>query len=175
MAFVEHSVAWARGELLDGVVMGAVGAALVVGGLLCWKLGDMQLTRALPVPLVLAGLVFLAGGVSAYVSNTARVEQFQADHRADPDAFVRAEKARVEGFASLYVGTQIAAPILFAIASILFWSTTAPLPRAVAIVLCLVGIGAFVIDGYSKERADIYYERITAEMGAGAPSEEPAP
>ena len=142
MAFVEHSVAWARGELLDGVVMGAVGAALVVGGLLCWKLGDMQLTRALPVPLVLAGLVFLAGGV---------------------------------GFASLYVGTQIAAPILFAIASILFWSTTAPLPRAVAIVLCLVGIGAFVIDGYSKERADIYYERITAEMGAGAPSEEPAP
>ena len=57
-------------------------------------------------------------------------------------------------------GASGASPIRFTIAAAIFWLTMNPRARATAIALVLFGLFGFLVDGFSKERADIYYARI---------------
>jgi len=168
MDFVQHSFAWAEGEVFEATLTAAVGVFTVATGLLFWRFGETPNAKALLIPLVLVGLLFTAAGASGVVSNKARVHAFQQAGDADPSGFVDAEQARVEGFGPLFTFTLILAPVCFAGATALFYLSESPHARATAIALVIVGLGGLVIDYFAKERADTYYAHILAEQARRA-------
>jgi hypothetical protein len=145
-------------------LIAAAGAALVALGVAFWRLGTTPLAKTMLVPLVVLGLLFASIGLSGYFANRRRIPEFEHAYREDATAFVRAEKARVEGFQYMYKITNILAPTCFALAVGLFWLTLNPRARAVGIALVLFGLFGLVIDGFSKERADLYYARVTEAL-----------
>lgn len=176
MELVRYSIAWVRGEILEMTVVAIAGITFAALGILFWRLGVTPLARAMLVPLVVVGVLFASIGVSGYVSNQRRIPAFEQAFRDDATAFARAEKERVEGFQYMYTITNVLAPICFAVAVLLFWLTLNPHARAVGIALVLFGLSGLVIDGFSKERADLYYARVTealAGQDGGAAAVDP--
>jgi hypothetical protein len=171
MDFLRHSVAWVRGEIFEMTLVAVAGTTLVALGIAFWRLGATPLAKAMLVPLVVIGLLFATIGVSGIVSNRQRIPAFEQAHHEDAMAFARAEKERVEGFQYMYRITNVLAPICFALAVGLFWLTLNAYARAVGIALVLFGLFGLVIDGFSKERADLYYTKVMeaqAQHGAVA-------
>lgn len=174
MSFIQHSIAWARGEIFEASIMGGVGLLLLVIAFLYWRIGSTPGAKAMILPLLAVGLILGVAGISGRSGNQKHIERCEA---LEPDAlpeFVRAEKERVEGFESLYNFTMILAPICFAAACIIFWLTLNPHARGVAVALLLIGASGLVIDLFAKERGDIYYGKILEELGETKAGEAPA-
>lgn len=170
MDLIRHSIDWVRGEIFEMTLIAVAGALLAGLGVVFWKVGATPLAKAMLVPLVVIGLLFAAIGVSGYASNLRRIPAFEQAYRQDAPAFAQAEKVRVEGFQYMYKITNVLAPICFALAVALYWLTLNAHARAAGIALVLFGLFGLVIDGFSKERADIYYARVLAALptpGAG--------
>lgn len=107
MSIVEHSVAWAEGEMFESASIAAAGALTISAGIAFRVIGTTAGAKAMLIPLLVAGGIFLASGTSGYFSNRARIAEFQEAHSEDPEAFVVEERARVEGFSSLFLFTMI--------------------------------------------------------------------
>lgn len=160
MDILRHSMQWIRGEISEMVLIAAGGLAVAAAGLAFHRFGATPLAKAMLVPLVSIGLFFGALGLAGYVNNQRRIPVFERAAREDAVAFVRAEKVRVEGFQNMYAVTNVLAPLCFAAAATLFWVTLNPRARGIAIGLVLFGLFGFLVDGFSKERADLYYAQL---------------
>lgn len=164
MDFVQHSINWSKGEIFEATFIGIFGLAVAIVGFLFWKLGVTPGAKAMLIPLVVVGLLFAASGASMYFSNHKRIPAYQKAYAEDPAAFVQAEKERVEGFQYMYTVTNILASVFFVTAMAFFWLSLNPHLRAAGIALVIFGLSGLMIDFFSKERADIYYERIQTEL-----------
>lgn len=164
--FVTHSVAWASGEMFEASLIGVAGLLTAGLGLVFRTVGSHPHARAMLIPLLVVGTLFVVAGVSGYVGNRALIPQFESAYAADALAFVTAEQARVEGFDALYTFTLILAPVCFTASSLLFWLTEGPHLRATGLALALVGLAGLTIDSFSKVRANQYAARIQAELTA---------
>ncbi|MGC3960160.1 MAG: hypothetical protein QM813_20215 [Verrucomicrobiota bacterium] len=172
MNFVQHSINWVRGEGLEMVLISAAGIVLIASGIGFWKLGATPLAKAMLWPLVVIGLAYAAIGISGYVSNQRRIPEFERAYRGDAPAFISAEKTRVEGFQYMYKITNVVAPVCFALATGLFWFTLNAHARAVGMALVIFGVLGFLIDSFSKERADIYYAKILEASASSRPTQQ---
>ena len=162
--FLKHSIDWAQGEMSDAVVLACVGLILVVLGPTVHRLSSGPAGKALLMPLLAVGTLFVVAGVYGYLSNSSRIDEFTAAFTADPGTFLAAEQHRVEEFQSLYTYTQIFAALCFTVAVGLFAGSLNPTLRATAVALVLLGLTGLVIDFFSKERADTYYAHIEATV-----------
>lgn len=169
MDLVRHSIHWARGEIFEMTIIALSGAALAIIGLASSRLGGTPLAKAMLVPLLVLGLLFLSIGVSGYATNRRRIPAFEQAYRENPAAFVLAEKERVDGFQYMYAITNVIAPISFALAVGLFWLSLNPRARAAGIGLAVFGLSGLLIDGFSKERADAYYARVLEALARPTP------
>lgn len=163
MEFIDHTLNWTKGEIFEAVVIAIFGLLTITIGFVFWKFGETPSAKALLIPFIVVGVLFVGSGISMYMSNQKRLVHFENSYQEDPAAFVVQEKQRVEDFQYLYTITKILATLFFALALIFFWFTKNHYLQAVGIGLILFGLSGLVIDYFSKERADIYYETILKE------------
>lgn len=160
MDLLPHTTAWVKGEMLEMALVGVAGLVVLALTFILWKYGNTAAAKALVVPFAVVGILFSSMGAVGYASNHARLTEFAHAHAASPDRFATAEKARVEGFQSLYLITLVMAPVFFALACGAFWFTTSPSVRATALAIAVLGVAGLLIDYFSKARADRYYDAI---------------
>jgi len=166
MDLIRHTITWTQGEIFEALLIGLFGVATVLAGAAFWTLGTTNAAKALFVPLLVVGLLFVLIGGASYVNNQRRIPKFEQAHAEDPATFMQAEKARVEGFQYMYTITMIVAAACLILASSLFWFSLNANLRAAGVALVVIGLAGLLIDFFSKERADTYYEAIQAELGA---------
>lgn len=160
MKFIEATIAWTKGEIAEALITSAFGVLLIIFALCLWKFASYQSAHALVMPLVCVGLILgLSGGYNAY-SNQNKIAQFEQRWAENSQDFLQSEKERVEGFQYLYTFTKYLAAILFAIAILIFFFVQNKHWQAIAIAFVILGLSGLVIDYFSKERADAYYEII---------------
>lgn len=164
MEFIQHTINWTKGEIFEAVFIGAFGLLLVICGVLFWRLGQTPNAKSMFIPLVLVGILFAGAGMSGVVSNQKRIPKFEQEFHENPTVFVENEKERVEDFQYLYTMTLILASVSFVIAMTFFWFTNSSVLKAIGIALLIFGLSGIVIDYFSKERADIYYEQILEQI-----------
>ena len=164
MDFLEHAIAWCKGEIFEARLILIFGIVVVISAFLFYKLGSTPGAKAMLFPLLVVGTVFIASGASMSYSNPKRIVEFQKANTENPEAFVLSEKERVEGFQYMYTMTLIIASAFFVVAMVLFWFTNNHTLKAIGIALVLFGLSGLVIDYFSSERADIYYEQIMDEL-----------
>ncbi len=163
--FYQHTQAWIDGELLEGALLCAFGIATMIGAVLFWKLGTMPSAKALLWLLLLGGMIYTAVGVSLRVSNQKRAVEYPALYQERGEAFVEAERERVESFQYQYVISKVVATVCFIATLLIFWLSTSPVWQGIGIGLGYFGLVGLVVDYFSQDRAQIYYEAIMQALG----------
>ena len=160
MDFFTLTTAWIKGEILEALLITAFGLVTLAGGFLFWKLGSVPAAKALLLPLIVTGLIYSAIGISMYISNQKRLTEYEQNYKLDSLSFIKAEKQRVENFQYMYVISKVVATVFFAVTLLLFWFTKNPGLHALGIGLTLFALTGLVVDYFSQERAEIYYQAI---------------
>lgn len=166
MSFIEHTLTWCRGEILEGKVVLTYALALIVISFLIWKFSSISSHKVLLIPLLISAVVYLGVGSTLLVSNPKRVEQYQVDYKKDPVAFVQSEKERTDKFISWYPKTAWSLIIIAILALLAYALADKSYIHALSlgiVLFCLSGLG---VDYFSKERAAIYSEHIKQELAS---------
>ena len=160
MEFIQHTINWVRGEILESVVFGAFGFITLIISIIFWRFGKTPNAKGMIIPLLVIGLFyFIAGAVNIY-RNQQRIPQYQEEYQKNPVGFVESEKNRTEGFMNIYIYTYVIGTVMILTGLILFLFVGGVNPKGIGLSLILMGLSLLCIDYFSKERAISYHNEI---------------
>ena len=160
MKLIEHSTQWAKGEMFEGMCIAVLGILTLVCTVIIWKYGTTINAKALVIPTLVIGLLFMAMGSFMVYSNNNRIAEFEKAYQTNPTEFTQAEKTRVEGFQFMYPTTLAIISVCFLVTVLAFTFSKSPTFHAIGVALSVFGVALLIIDYFSKERGQIYYEQI---------------
>ncbi|CAM1348043.1 hypothetical protein [Tenacibaculum crassostreae] len=160
MDIFQHTTDWIKGELFEGKLVLIFGIITCICAFLFYKVGTTPNAKALLFPLLIAGFMFVGIGGSMLYSNPKRLAEFPKVYQENPDAFVEAEKERVETFTKWYPTTRYVFAALGVLGVVLFLFWNKPIGKAIGIALLLMTIATYVVDHFSEERAATYYQLL---------------
>ena len=164
MEFIQHTIAWCRGEIFEGRVLALFGAAIVTLALMFWRFGSTPSARAMYVPLLLVGALALVVGVSMSFTNQVRINTYSAAFSENPDEFVQAERERTEAFIKWYPYTMYGFSLIIILGlGVFLWKPT-PIGRAIGLATLLLGLCVLCLDHFSEERAEGYHSQIMQHL-----------
>lgn len=157
---VEHTLNWYKGEIFEAKFILAFGIATIVVASLFRYFGSTLNSKALFIPMLIVGLIFIAIGGSMGYSNQKTMATVDQASKENIGEFVTAEKKRVEDFQYLYPLSLSISAVCFVLAVVFLGFMKNHHLHAIAIALTVFGFAFMVIDYFSKERSAIYYKRI---------------
>jgi len=160
MDFIQHTLNWTRGEILESTIFGIFGFACLLISAAFWKFGSTPGARALIIPMLVIGLLYTAVGSFGIYNNTQRLTKFTEAYESDPRGFFQKEKDRVEGFMTWYFYTFGTGTVMILAGLGLFLFVGSPNPRGIGLALILMGFSFLCIDFFSEERAVTYQQEI---------------
>lgn len=160
MELIQHTINWAKGEILEATIMAIFGVLIVICSLLFWKYGSTPYSKAMFVPLLVVGLIPFLTGISNVINNKNRISVYQEAWQQDSHEFILAEKERVEGFDEIFKYTYPFGFIMIVGGAVLFFLSRIPIWKAISIAMMVLGLMTYVIDHFAAERADIYLKYI---------------
>lgn len=160
MSFIEHSIWWYKGEVFESAITCCCGVLLMIMAFVFWRYGQTPGAQTIVIPLMVVGLILGgSGGYNTY-TNQNMVNYLSHDNSQVEKEYIQFEKERVEGFQYLYVFTKYLATVLFLGAVLIFFLTESNWTQSIGIGMIILGLSGLVIDYFSKERADQYYQII---------------
>jgi ABC-type Na+ efflux pump permease subunit len=160
MKLIEYSTQWAKGEMFEGLCIAIFGILTLLCTLIIWKYGTTINAKALVIPSLVLGLLFSAMGSFMVYSNNNRIAEFETAYQENPMEFTQLEKTRVEEFQILYPISLAISAVFFLVTLLAFVFSKSPTFHAIGIALSVFGLALIIIDYFSKERGQIYYEHI---------------
>ncbi len=160
MEFIQHSISWCKGEIFEARIILLSGLILVTIALLFYFAGTTSNAKAMLFPLLAVGILFTASGTTMLYTNPKRITEFSQQYQENATAFIQSEKERADEFISWYPMIRYVASGLGILGIVLFVFWAAPIGRAIGIALIIMMLATYVIDHFSEERANAYYEEI---------------
>ena len=160
MKLIEYSTQWAKGEMFEGLCIAIFGILTLLCTLIIWKYGTTINAKALVIPSLVLGLLFSAMGSFMVYSNNNRIAEFETAYQENPMEFTQLEKTRVEEFQILYPISLAISAVFFLVTLLAFVFSKSPTFHAIGLALSVFGLALIIIDYFSKERGQIYYEHI---------------
>ena len=167
---------WVRGEQTEGIVVACVAIIILLAGIFLPRILATPAARALMIPLIVVGSIYVAVGASIGLSarqqEKALTEKYQS---TEQQAFVQDEIQRVQGFQSSYNTSRIITSLLFVVGLLLFWFSNYKTLNAfwlshnttlqgIGIACILFGLVGICVDYFSMHRAKTYYDILTSVM-----------
>jgi len=160
MDIFQHTTDWIKGELFEGKLVVFFGIITCICAFLFYKIGTTPNAKALLWPLLIVGFMFIGIGGGMLYSNSKRLVEFPKAYRENPKSFVESEKERVEAFTKWYPTTRYVFATLGVLGIVVFLFWNKPIGRAIGIALLLMTIATYVVDYFSEERAENYYQNL---------------
>ena len=160
MEFIDHTINWTKGEILEATIMGIVGLLILIAGVLFWKYGNTPYAKAMIWPILITGLLLAVMGIYGVIYNKNRIKVYQQKWEQNPTEFVQSEKARVENFDNIFKYSYPAMVTMVVAGAILFFVFKNPNAKAICLALMLLGLAGYFIDHFAAERGEIYYKEI---------------
>jgi putative Mn2+ efflux pump MntP len=160
MKLIAYATQWAEGEIFEGLCITIAGIFGLICTIFIWKYGTTVNAKALLIPTLVLAVLFSLMGTYMMYSNKQRIDTFQNAFQSDSEKFIQNEKKRVEDFQFMYPTSLAISAVCFVITIIAFSFSKNPTFYAIGLVLSVFGLALIIIDYFSKERAQIYYEHI---------------
>jgi glycerol uptake facilitator-like aquaporin len=160
MELIQHSINWAKGEILEATIMAIVGLFILLGSALFWKYGNTPYAKAMVIPFLVVGLIPVFFGITGVISNKNRMLVYEKAWKQDKQQFILNEKARVKGFDEIFKYSYPFAIFMTIGGAILFFLVNSPNWKAISLAMMSFGLMAYFIDHFAAERAAIYLEEI---------------
>ena len=156
MDFYQNTQDWLKGELFEGTILLISGIILLIISLILWKFGSTPNAKALIIPIMVVGLLFILGVGGFMVSNQKRISNFEKSYQENPKEFIESEKQRVEEFQILYKYSVGFAAISFLLTIIAFGFVENRIFQSICIALMIISVSLIIIDHFSKELSLIH-------------------
>ena len=62
MEFIQHTINWVRGEILESVVFAAFGFITLIISIIFWRFGKTPNAKGMIIPLLVIGLFYFIAG-----------------------------------------------------------------------------------------------------------------
>ena len=164
MDLIHHTIAWCKGEIIEGTVALICGLIVLCAALLLWKFSSTPFTKMMPIPLLLVSLFCIGLGATLIVSNNQRISDYKQAYQEDVRNFVLSEKERTDKFIAWYPYTMYMVAGMFFAAMICYITWGSPLGRAIGLCLAMLGVTFMLVDSFSEERALIYRAKIESTL-----------
>lgn len=166
MSLIDYTTNWIKGELFEAKLIVAFGIITIIAAYLFGKIGTTPNAKALLIPLVVVGVTYSIIGGGMLYTNPKRMVELPQSYQQDKIKFANSEKKRVEDFQYGYKISKIVAIVFFLSTLIIFWSTKNSTWMGIGIGLTYFALAGLVVDYFSQERADIYYNAILKVIGS---------
>lgn len=164
MEFIKYTTNWVNGEIFEATVMSIVGVLIILCSLLFWKFGTTPYAKSLIIPLFVVGLIPLVNGIFSVQNNKSRLSEYEQYWQEDEHQFLLSEQKRVKSFDEIFKYSYPFALIMTIGGALLFFIVSSPNLKAISLAMMMLGLMAYFIDHFAKERADIYLEHIEEKL-----------
>lgn len=164
--FIQHTIAWCKGEVLEGRLILLFGLLMLVVGVALWLSGTTPHAKALVIPALIISLLSIPTGLNLSWKNARNIAVYQQAYAQNPDQFVQQEKQRTDNFIQWYPYTRWGMGAVTVVGLALLLLLASPTGKALGLGLVLLALAVLVIDYFSEERAGIYYQHIVAYQRA---------
>jgi len=164
MNFIQHTVAWCQGEILEGKIIVIYALILIILSIFILPMTHISNSKFLIIPLLFSAFVFLIVGGLLIFKNPMRMKAYQHSFLENPIEFIKSEKKRTDEFMSWYPKTAWVLIIVFTVALFTLIFIGSSSIRYFCLVILLFCLSGWVIDHFSKARAQIYLNHIHKEI-----------
>lgn len=151
-------------KTLEASIASIVGALIILCSILFWKFGTTPYAKYLVIPLLIVGLIPLVNGVFSIQNNKSRLNVYEQTWQEDEEQFVLSEQKRVQSFDDIFKYSYPFALIMVVGGAVLFFLLKTPNGKAISLAMMCIGLMAYFIDHFAKERANIYLEHIEERL-----------
>lgn len=164
MEFIKHTTNWVNGEIFEATIMSIMGVLIILCSLLFWKFGTTPYAKSLVIPLLIVGLIPLVNGLFSVQNNKSNLSKYELSWQEDEHQFLLSEQKRVKSFDDIFKYSYPFAIFMTIGGAILFFLIKSPTWKAISLAMMCLGLMAYFIDYFAKERADIYLEHIEEKL-----------
>lgn len=161
MEIIKAATEWAKAEVVSAIIFMLFGLAYILGSLGFWKLGNTPLTKALVIPLLIAGVLLLGAGISFYLSNKSKLTNFEKGYKENPSAMINSEMERTGSTIKTYENVALKVfPAIIILAAMVSFFVPNPLVRAISIAIIAFLLVLVLLDSQALKRIKTYHHQL---------------
>jgi ABC-2 type transport system permease protein len=165
MEILKASTDWAKDEVFSSKFLMLLGILFLLATIGFWQLGKTTTAKAFVLPIFVASLLILAGGVGLFITNKKRVTSFETAYYANPRAFVQSKIIRTEKSLNQYkIIVFKIIPLIIIVAALIIIFVDKPMWRAIGITTIATMVVILFVDGNANARIQAYHQRLLVEM-----------
>jgi len=150
-----------KAEIVSSIFFMLFGVVYLLAALGFWQWGNSPLTKALVIPILIAGGLLLSAGVSFYLSNKSRLTSFETSYKATPSALIQAEIERTAQTMKTYENIALKVfPAIIVIAALLSIFISTPIIRAICIAIIAFLSVLVILDSQALKRIKTYHQQL---------------
>lgn len=161
MDIVKAASDWAKAEVVSAMFFMLFGLVYLLAAAGFWQWASTALTRALAIPMLLAGALLLSAGISFYVSNKSKLANFAGEYNADPASVIASELERTESTIKTYESVALKVfPVIIFVAILIATFVSQPLVRAICIAIIAFLAVLVLLDSQALKRMKKYDQQL---------------
>ncbi len=164
MDILKAASVWAKAEVVSSIFFMLFGIVYLLATFGLWQWGNTPLTKALIIPMLVAGGLLLAAGISFYISNKSMPKRFETEYNTKPCAIIQSEIARTEKTIKTYKNVALKVfPAIIVIAVLLSIFISKPTVRAISIAIIAFLSVLVLLDSQALKRMKTYHYQLELE------------
>lgn len=164
MEILKVSTDWAKDEVFSSKFFILFGILFLLATIGYWQLGKTTTAKAFVLPLFVASLLILAGGIGLFITNKKRITSFETDYKTNPKAFVQSEIVRTEKSLNDYKTVVFKViPLIIMLAALIIIFVDKPMWRAIGITTIATMVVILFVDGNANARIQDYRQHLLVE------------
>lgn len=161
MEIIRAATEWAKAEIVSSVFFMLFGLLYIVGSIGLWKFGNTPMTKALFIPLLVAGGLLLGAGVSFYLSSRAILTNLEIEYNANPAEWINSEIQRVESTKKTYENVAMKVfPAIIVVAVFVFFLVSNSTLRSISLAIIAFLVVLVLLDSQALKRIMVYHDKL---------------
>lgn len=152
---------WFKAEVVSSMFFMLFGVVYILAAVALWQWGITPLTKALVIPILIAGGLLLAAGISFYLSNNSRLTSIETEYKTNPATFIVSELDRTAQTIKTYENIALKVfPAIILVAALLSIFISKPIIRVICIAIIAFLIVLIVLDSQALKRIKTYHQQL---------------
>ncbi len=161
MEILKAASDWAKSEIVSSIFFMLFGIAYLLAAFGFWQWGNSPLTKALVIPILIAGGLLLSAGISFYISNKSRLTSFETSYKTNPSALIESEIERTTQTIRTYENVALKVfPAVIVVAALLSIFISNPIIRAICIAMIAFLSVLVILDSQALKRIKIFNQQL---------------
>lgn len=161
MEIVKAATIWTKAEIVSSMWFMFFGVVNILVAIGFWKFGNVEILKALILPLLIVGGLLLGAGISFYLSNSSRLSNIEKDYHNDISAWINSEFEKTESTIRTYENVALKIfPGIILVALLIIVFVAHIKVRAICIAIMVFLLTLVLLDSRALKRIKTYHKQL---------------